>query len=62
MPAPLYRHERNVADISRLRALCPQSVTEKLVGSGHYFSLEVPDQINAMIARFVQSNVVSPPR
>jgi pimeloyl-ACP methyl ester carboxylesterase len=42
------------ADIGRLRALCPQVVTGQLVGCGHYFPLEVPEQLCPMIARFIQ--------
>jgi pimeloyl-ACP methyl ester carboxylesterase len=41
------------ADVARLRELCPQLVTGQTVGSGHYHQLEVPEQINAMIDRFV---------
>jgi len=33
--------------------LCPQLVTAKAVGSGHFLSLEVPEQVNAMIDRFI---------
>jgi len=42
-----------LADLDRLAALCPQLVTAKAVGSGHFLSLEVPEQINPMIERFV---------
>lgn len=42
------------ADIPRLRELCPQVVTGQLVGCGHYFPLEVPDQLNSMIRRFLE--------
>jgi pimeloyl-ACP methyl ester carboxylesterase len=41
------------ADIPRFRELCPQLVTGQLVGCGHYFPLEVPDQLNPMIRRFL---------
>jgi len=44
------------ADVARFRELCPQLVTGHLVGCGHYFPLEVPDQLNAMITRFLQTN------
>jgi pimeloyl-ACP methyl ester carboxylesterase len=44
-------------DLEHLRRLCPQLVTGQLVGCGHYFPLEVPEQVEAMIARFVQTNV-----
>jgi pimeloyl-ACP methyl ester carboxylesterase len=48
------------ANLARFRELCPQLVTGQLVGCGHYFPLEVPEQLTAMIARFIQTNVVSP--
>jgi hypothetical protein len=34
-----------LADLDRFAALCPQLVTAKAVGSGHFLSLEVPEQI-----------------
>jgi hypothetical protein len=40
-------------DLPRFRELCPQLVTGQTVGSGHYHQLEVPEQINAMIERFL---------
>jgi pimeloyl-ACP methyl ester carboxylesterase len=42
------------ADVARLRALCPQLMTGQVVGAGHFAQLEVPDQVNAMIERFVE--------
>ena len=44
------------ADVARFRELCPQLVTGQLVGCGHYFPLEVPEQLSPMIARFLQTN------
>jgi pimeloyl-ACP methyl ester carboxylesterase len=46
------------ADVARLRELCPQLVTGQTVGSGHYHQLEVPEQVNAMIDRFVAVTLV----
>ena len=46
------------ADLDRLRQLCPQLVTGQLVGCGHYFPLEVPEQLNAMVGRFLQIQVM----
>jgi pimeloyl-ACP methyl ester carboxylesterase len=43
------------ADLGRLRHLCPQVITGQLVGCGHYFPLEVPEQLYPMITRFIQS-------
>jgi pimeloyl-ACP methyl ester carboxylesterase len=37
----------------RFHALAPQILYGKTVGSGHFCQLEVPEQINAMIERFV---------
>ena len=42
-----------LADLNQLAALCPQPVTAKAVGSGHFLSLEVPEQINPMIDKFI---------
>jgi len=42
-----------LADLDRFAALCPQLMTAKAVGSGHFLSLEVPEQIDPMIDRFV---------
>lgn len=48
------------ADIARFRELCPQLVTGQLVGCGHYFPLEVPDQLNPMIRRFLHTLTIRP--
>jgi pimeloyl-ACP methyl ester carboxylesterase len=45
--------------VDEFRELCPQLVTGQTVGSGHYHQLEVADQINAMIRRFVEVAVSS---
>ncbi len=42
-----------LCDLARLAALVPGLMTAQTAGSGHFAPLEVPDQINAMIARFV---------
>lgn len=41
-------------DEAGMRALCPQIVIGRTVGAGHFHQLEVPDQVNAMIARFLK--------
>lgn len=41
------------ADLSRFKALCPQLITGQTVGAGHFHQLEVPEQVNAMIERFL---------
>lgn len=40
-------------DAGRFKELTPQLVTGATVGSGHWHELEVPDQVNAMIDRFL---------
>jgi pimeloyl-ACP methyl ester carboxylesterase len=41
-------------DEDRFRVLCPQLQMERLAGCGHYFPLEVPDQLHTVIDRFVR--------
>ena len=42
-----------LADLDRFRTVRPQLVVGQTVGAGHFHALEVPDQINAMIERFL---------
>jgi len=39
-----------------LRRLCPAITIGQTVGAGHFCQLEVPDQVNAMIERFLAVN------
>jgi len=43
----------HMADLDRLRELCPRLSLGQTVGAGHFHQLEVPDQVNAMIERFL---------
>ena len=43
------------ADLARVRAAAPHAWIGQTVGAGHFHQLMVPDQVNAMIARFVAS-------
>ena len=49
--------EATYADLPRLKELCPGLVTGRVVGCGHYFPVEAPEQVNPMIARFVRTAV-----
>jgi pimeloyl-ACP methyl ester carboxylesterase len=40
-------------DLGPVRALCPTVVTGQTVGAGHFNQLEVPEQVNLMIDRFL---------
>jgi pimeloyl-ACP methyl ester carboxylesterase len=42
-------------DVAELRAACPHMWHGVTVGTGHFNQLEVPDQVNAMIDRFLRS-------
>lgn len=44
-----------VTDLPRLRALRPDVAVGQTVGAGHFHQLEVPEQVNAMIDRFVKT-------
>jgi pimeloyl-ACP methyl ester carboxylesterase len=48
-----------LVNVPRLQELCPQVVTGQTVGSGHFNQLEVPDQVNAMLERFIATSVRS---
>jgi hypothetical protein len=41
------------SDMSRFHEMFPDILCGKTVGSGHFCQLEVPEQINAMIDRFL---------
>jgi pimeloyl-ACP methyl ester carboxylesterase len=41
-------------DVNRFKQLCPHLVTAQTVGAGHNFPLEIPEQLNPMIARFLE--------
>jgi pimeloyl-ACP methyl ester carboxylesterase len=40
-----------------LRSLCPEITIGQTVGAGHFNHLEVPEQVNAMIERFMTINL-----
>jgi pimeloyl-ACP methyl ester carboxylesterase len=42
-----------LGDITKFRAKCPHVIVGQTLGSGHFSPLEVPDQINSMLLRFV---------
>ncbi|HNP66258.1 MAG TPA: alpha/beta hydrolase, partial [Woeseiaceae bacterium] len=44
-------------DVARFEEMCPQLVHGRVVGSGHFVELEVPDQVNAMIGRFLHTGL-----
>jgi pimeloyl-ACP methyl ester carboxylesterase len=43
-----------MADLGEFKQVCPQLVTAQTLGSGHFSPLEVPEQVNAMLERFVK--------
>ena len=45
---------RAPVDIEGLRALQPEALVGSVVGSGHWLTLAVPDQVNAMLDRFLE--------
>ncbi|HLQ33284.1 MAG TPA: alpha/beta hydrolase [Chloroflexota bacterium] len=47
----------HMADLQRLRQLCPRLTLGQTVGAGHFHQLEVPEQTNAMIERFLAVSV-----
>ena len=45
------------SDLPRFSGLCPQLVIGKTVGSGHFPTLEIPEQVNSMIDRFIETHL-----
>lgn len=45
--------EPAITDVARLRQLAPKVMIGNTIGAGHFHQLEVPDQINAMLSRFI---------
>jgi pimeloyl-ACP methyl ester carboxylesterase len=52
-------YEDLVQQAERLRPMVPQLLVGQTAGSGHFIQLEVPDQVNAMIERFLTLNELS---
>lgn len=44
---------RALSDMARFHALSPNMLTGQTVGSGHFVQLMVPEQVNAMLDRFL---------
>ncbi|HYY90303.1 MAG TPA: alpha/beta hydrolase [Chloroflexota bacterium] len=63
VPALLLNAEGPVwplAGLARIKELCPQVMIGQTVGAGHFHQLVVPDQVNAMIDRFLAVAVPAP--
>lgn len=57
-PALLINAAAPLPELDQLRELCPHVVIGQTVGAGHFNQLEVPEQVNAMIERFMQVSPV----
>ena len=49
----LFVHAQVPADLARLSELRPDAIVASVAASGHFLTLVVPDQVNAMIDRFL---------
>jgi len=49
----LYVHARIPADVERLKQLRPDAIVASVAGSGHFVVLVVPEQVSAMLDRFL---------
>jgi hypothetical protein len=45
------------SDMARLHDMFPQILHGKTIDSGHFCQLEVPEQVNAMIDRFLATTL-----
>ena len=53
VPVAYIGSAKPLADLAALRSAIPEVVIAQTLGSGHFSPVMVPDQINAMIARFI---------
>jgi pimeloyl-ACP methyl ester carboxylesterase len=58
LPALLIAAATPLANLERMRQLCPQLVIGQTVGAGHFNNRVVPEQVNAMIDRFLATAIV----
>ena len=49
----LFVHARIPADLERLKQLRPDAIVASVAGSGHFMALVVPEQVSAMLDRFL---------
>ncbi|HXZ83926.1 MAG TPA: alpha/beta hydrolase [Myxococcota bacterium] len=56
VPVLLIDAEVPLPDRARFKELCPQLVCAQTAGAGHFHQLEVPEQVNAMLERFLYTN------
>jgi pimeloyl-ACP methyl ester carboxylesterase len=55
----MYVHATAPTDLQRLRELRPDAMIGQVVASGHYMMLSVPEQVNAMLDRFLETTDLS---
>jgi pimeloyl-ACP methyl ester carboxylesterase len=60
VPALYIQSARPRPEVARLQELCPQLIVGRTVGAGHFNQLEVPDQVDAMIERFLMISNLAP--
>ncbi len=56
-PLLVVRRAEHPMDLQRLRELQPEAWVGCVVGTGHWLTLTVPDQVNAMLDRFLEVKV-----
>lgn len=56
VPAMYIGSHGPVGGLARVREAMPTAIVAQTAGAGHFHQLEVPDQVNAMIDRFLAIN------
>ena len=56
----LYVHAKAPTDLQRLRELRPDAMVGQVIGSGHFLMLSVPEQVDAMLDRFLELVEIPP--
>jgi pimeloyl-ACP methyl ester carboxylesterase len=61
-PVLVIRRPETPIDVERLQELQPQASVAESVGTGHWMTLSVPDQVNAVLDRFLGGLAEASPR
>ena len=57
VPTLLIDAESPIPDRARFKELCPQLTCAQTAGAGHFHQLEVPEQVNSMLERFLLTSL-----
>jgi pimeloyl-ACP methyl ester carboxylesterase len=60
VPAAYIGAARPLGDVAKLKIKCHEVLISQTLGAGHFLTLEAPDQLNAMLMRFISLCLCAP--